>query len=113
MQNSLEWRVGDDGFVEGAGLGNVLDDGEVELVSADVWVGGLDLVCLLLRADGGDDGVTALEERVENVGCNEAAATFEVISLRPSLFYFLDSLPVRRTRVIVVVVKLRVCGCYY
>lgn len=43
---------------------------------AGVGVGGLDLVGFGLAADRGDYCVTMLEEDVEDVGCDEAAATY-------------------------------------
>ena len=61
MNDGLEWWIGDDGLLECIELCNVLDNGKVELVLADIWVGLLDLVCLLLRADSGDDRVATGE----------------------------------------------------
>lgn len=77
MNNSFEWWVGDHGLIECAWLCDILDNGEIELVSAHIQVGFSDLVCLLLRTDSSDDGVTTLKESVENVRCDEAAATLE------------------------------------
>lgn len=59
---------GDD-LVKGAGLGDVADgdDGEAVLLDA-VWVGGADLFCFFVGADGGDDGVVFGEELFEDVG---------------------------------------------
>lgn len=70
VQDDLEpVGVGGDDLVKGAGLGDVADgdDGEAVLLDA-VWVGGADLFCFLLGADGGDDGVVFGEELFEDVG---------------------------------------------
>lgn len=75
MKNSFEWWVGYNGLIECAWLRDILDNGEIELVSAHIRVGFSDLVCLLLGTDSGDDGVTTLKESVENVPCDKAAAT--------------------------------------
>lgn len=75
MKDSFKWWVGDHGLIEGAWLCDILDNGEVELVSADIRVGFSNLVCLLLGTDSGDDGVTTLKESIKNVRCDEAAAT--------------------------------------
>lgn len=48
------------GLVESAFDGDVFDDGEVELVLADVGVGFGDFVGFVLAADGGDDGVSGV-----------------------------------------------------
>lgn len=61
--------VGGNDLVKGAGLGDVADgdDGEAVLLDA-VWVGGADLFCFFVGADGGDDGVVFGEELFEDVG---------------------------------------------
>jgi len=77
VNDGLEGRVRDNSLVEGVLLRDVLDDGEVELVLAVLGVSLLDLVGLLLGADGGDDAVAVLEQDVEDVGGDEAGATCE------------------------------------
>lgn len=62
-------------FVKGALLRNILDDAEIQLGLWRVRVCISDLLRLLLGAHGGDDGVAALEEDVEDVGGDEATAT--------------------------------------
>lgn len=79
MKDSFKWWVGEHRLIECAWLCDILDNGKVELVSTDIRVSFSNLVCLLLRTDSGDDGVTTLKESIENVRCDEAAAT-----LRPS-----------------------------
>jgi hypothetical protein len=61
VDDGFEGRVRDDGFVKGTFLGNVFDDGEVELVFAVAGVGLCDLVGFFLGADGCDDAVAVLE----------------------------------------------------
>lgn len=64
MDYGFEGWIGDDCFVECAGLRDVLYDREVELVFADFGVCIADLVGFFLGADGGDDAVAVLEEDV-------------------------------------------------
>lgn len=74
MDDTLKRRVGDNSFVESTFLSNVLDDGEVKLVLAEIRVCLLDLVGLLLGANSGHHGVTTGEEGFQNVGSDKAAA---------------------------------------
>ena len=68
MDDGLEGRVRDDGFVKGIFLGDVFYDGEVELVFAVAGVGFCDLVGFSLGADGCDDAVALLQQVFEDVG---------------------------------------------
>lgn len=57
-------------------MSNVWDDGKVQQALVDIaLVGGLDLVGLLLCSDRGYDRVAMVEEDVESVGSDEAAAS--------------------------------------
>lgn len=58
MDDGLKWRIGLDCLVKSAFLRNILDNGEIKLVLAIAWVSFLDLVGLVLAADGRDNGVT-------------------------------------------------------
>lgn len=66
MKDSFEWRVGLDGFVEGAGLRDVGDEDVVEL-------GGVfgerreELLGFVFGADGDADGVAVGEEDFKGV----------------------------------------------
>lgn len=73
MDHGFEGWVADHCLVEGALDSDVFDYGEGELV-ADLGVGLFDLVGFGLGADGCDDGVALLEEEIEDVGGDEAAA---------------------------------------
>jgi hypothetical protein len=68
VDDGLEGRVRDDGFVKGIFLGDVFYDGEVELVFAVAGVGFCDLVGFFLGADGCDDAVALLQQVFEDVG---------------------------------------------
>lgn len=65
VDDSLEWRIGDDRLVESSLLRDIFYNGEIQLVFADVRVCFLDLVCLFLAADSGDYGVAAREKLLE------------------------------------------------
>ena len=78
MKHSFKRWVGDHGLIECAWLCDILDNGEIELVSANIRVGFSDFVCLLLRTDSGDNGVATLKECIKNVCCYEAAATLRL-----------------------------------
>jgi len=67
-----------DSLIESSFLCNVLNDTEVELGSWDVWVSGFDLVCFFLGSDGGYNGMTTLEENIEDMGGNETTSTWSV-----------------------------------
>ena len=61
MDDCLKRRIRLYGLVKGIFAGYVLDDGEVEFaVGGGALVGGSDLVCFCLGADGRDDGVTVV-----------------------------------------------------
>ena len=77
VDDGLEGRIRDDGLVKGILLGNVFDNGEVELVFAVAGVCFCDLVGFFLGADGCDDAVAVFEEDVEDVGGDETGATGE------------------------------------
>ena len=76
MDYGVEWMLVHHGFVKGIRLSDVWDDGEVKLAGGGLWVGALDFVGFLFGANGGNDCVTTLKESIEDVGCNEAGATF-------------------------------------
>lgn len=75
MDDALKRRVRDNSLVECTFLSNVLDNSKVKLVLAQIRECLLDLVGLLLGANSCHHGVAAGEERLQNVGSNEAAAT--------------------------------------
>lgn len=62
-------------LVKGALLCDILDNAEVQFGRGRVWVCFPNLLGFCLGADGRDDGVAALEENIQDVRCDEAAAT--------------------------------------
>ena len=99
VDDGLERRVRDDDFVEcwcgvsvlvgGEGralrtafLGDVFDDGKVELRGGMPRVGLPDLVRLFLTSHGRHDRMAALQEIPENMGGNEAGATYSSYQYR-------------------------------
>lgn len=77
VNDGLERRVRNDGLVKSTLLGDILYDGEVELVRAVAGVSLLDLVGLLLRANSRNDTVATVKENVQNMGGNEAGTSSE------------------------------------
>ena len=64
-----DFDAGDlDDFVEGVGLGDVRDDGDVQFLGGFVGVGGADWGGFGLGADGGHHVVPFGEELLEDVG---------------------------------------------
>lgn len=66
-------------FVKGTLLRNILDDAEIQLGRGGVGVRISDLLSLCLGTNGGDDTVATFEKDIEDVRCNEAAATCIVV----------------------------------
>jgi hypothetical protein len=58
--HSLKWWIGFHGFLKCTLYSDVLNNGEIQLVFADVWVRFLDLVRLLLASDGRYDGMSII-----------------------------------------------------
>lgn len=59
-------------FIEGAFDSNVFNDSVIQLRFGCVWMSLKDLLALLLRTDGGDDGVSMLEQNINDMSSNEA-----------------------------------------
>jgi hypothetical protein len=68
-------------FVKGALLRDILDDAEIQFRHRRIRVRFLDLVGLLLRAHRRHDAVAALEQELEDVGGDEAAATCSFVGM--------------------------------
>jgi hypothetical protein len=66
-------------FVKGALLRNILDDAEIQLGCGGIRVRISNFLSLFLGADGCDDAVAAFEKDIEDVRCNEAAASCIVV----------------------------------
>jgi hypothetical protein len=66
-------------FVKGALLRNILDDAEIQLGCGGIRVRISNFLSLFLGADGCDDAVAAFEKDIEDVRCNEAAASYIVV----------------------------------
>jgi hypothetical protein len=64
MYDTFKGRVGDHSFVKCPFLGNVLDNGKVKPVLAEIRVHLFDLVGFLLRADSCHHGMATLDEGI-------------------------------------------------
>jgi hypothetical protein len=78
MYYGFKWWIGDNSLVKGSLLGNILNDCEIKLALRCVVVGLLDFVCLFLRSNSRHNGVTMLKQKIQDMGSNEAAATFKI-----------------------------------
>ncbi len=79
MYNSFKWWIGDNSLVESSFLGNIFDDCKIKLALRRVWVGLLDFVGLFLSSNSRHNGMAMLKQKIQDVGCNEAAATFNIV----------------------------------
>jgi hypothetical protein len=103
VDDTLKRRVGDHSLVECTFLGNVLDDGKVELILAEIWVCLLNLVGLLLRANSCHHRVPPGKERLQNVGSDKAAAALVGLAGADATYdRCVVSSPVRSTRVMMI-----------
>jgi hypothetical protein len=78
MDHSLQ-SVNLDRLIKGVLFCNILHNPEIKLRCWDIGMCFSDLLGLLLRSNGCDDGVTPLEEDIENMRCNEATTACAVI----------------------------------
>jgi hypothetical protein len=66
-------------FVEGVFLRDIFHNTEIQLGCWRVRMRIFDLLGFFFRADGRDDGMATFEKNIEDVRCNEAAATCVVV----------------------------------
>lgn len=76
MKYGLKWRIRNHSLIKRSFLSNVLYDGKVKLVLADIWICLLDFVGFRLGPNSGHYGMATLEKAIYDVCCNKAATTW-------------------------------------